>query len=363
MVLTIKKNDDEFFILQTVDNSAISVVRPNTLKMFDLDYDLLKNKDEQEIFKLFFNLEHMEDFKHWYNKIENKKDVKFNKCILQKSFDYRNIEFITTILNNISSDEILDIKFMDFNMCEYLCRHGWCFGGKYNFASKKSNYLTEDNDILQIFELIVKKNPNLITDKAYEIANIYKNFKMIKIMNTYDQFELELHCYICFSSRQKDSFLNNICECKMSIHLRCAQEMILKNGLICKSCNKYFKKNEENKKICMRGIIPDDIFFPHLNIYPIPAFTKQYKIISSDDVLQYSILFLQISEFDKIVNKNVSKSDIYNIFNREHNGIGKIVDGEIKLLENMCSNYPRKLNKNKYEHIENKLNYIIKNVL
>lgn len=361
MVLTIKNNDDEFFILQTIDEYIVNTVYPNTLKMLNLDYELLINRNEHEIFKLLFSLDYVIDYEFWYEKIKNKNDVELNKYILKKSFDYRNIEFITNILNYISSDDILDIKFMDFNMCEYLCRHGWCSGGKYNFASKKNNYPNEDNDILQIFELIVKKNQNLITDRAYDIANIYKNFKMIKIMNIYDQFESESYCYICFSSRQKDSFLNNICECKMSIHLRCAQEMILKNGLICKSCKKYFKKNEENKRICMTGIIQDDIFFPHINIYPVVAFAKQYKTVSSRDALTFSILFLQISEFDKIVDNNLSKLDIYNIFNQQNNGIGNIIDGKIKLLENMCSNYPRSLNKDKYDHIEYKLNNIMKN--
>jgi hypothetical protein len=266
-----------------------------------IDYELLKNNDPYELTKFFYDNELIDDFKNAYNKLDNKNNKKLNIFLLIKSFDYKNIDDVKNFMSYLPDDELYNIKipFFEYNIVEFLACHGMSYScGRQSYFNKK-NYPYEDDSVLNIVSMVVKRLPLLINDKAYKIASVYKNHKIIEIFKSNDILDDQLDnqldntCMICSSSRQNEELISDICACKtLKIHYRCAQKMIKTIGSMCKTCYSTFKKNDH---VVKNSKIDDDIYFPHLGIYPKPAFCDMY--IKHNDYyskLESSILFLKL---------------------------------------------------------------------
>jgi hypothetical protein len=153
----------------------------------------------------------------------------------------------------------------------------------------------------------------------------------------------------------------------MDIHYHCAMDLIRQMGDICPTCKTEYKKNEKIKLIGMYSTKPDnEIYFPHLGIFPIPLFSGKY--IHTNHIfeqIKLSIIYLQTQNLLKLLfglneeQKTEIKNQLCDYLKDPCNGIGKIVNNKFMLISNMCSNAPREYNLKEYIFIERLINRIL----
>lgn len=171
------------------------------------------------------------------------------------------------------------------------------------------NIEIEANAFYEIFTLICKRFPSLITETHLKNAYYYKNKQMVQILSEHFVAINPMEkCYICCSD-YTNNLIYSTCSCNMMIHLDCLLMIINKMGPICKTCNCSFNAVSINVSYIAKK--DTHIIFPSKNIYR-QSISGQYIIIDDNDnikKLTYAILYLQTDIVENILT-NISNNDL-----------------------------------------------------
>lgn len=170
--------------------------------------------------------------------------------------------------------------------------------------------------------------------------------ELINLILSYDDSDdVSNNCKYCFSSLQKDKFINP-CLCKSSMHIDCFKKYCFdkKN---CEICQDSFKLNEKRKKSVELGTMIKDediIFFPYDNFYPVPLFEKyDIKKYYDNDIFTMALCYLQTQRLKDLLEE--AKINKYAV------NFGRIL--KYFLEGSLPSNYSKKYNEKDYMEIKN----------
>ena len=204
--------------------------------------------------------------------------------LLREEISNINLNKVNNILNKISAEELLNYRFfphyksindnkypvMEYVMCclrgnnriqegEILqLKHFECDDfderTRYTFMNKlKTNKKLKD--VLNLIDMILKKQPKCLTIKMY---NSVVNLQHIKILDIFKKYYIhdepvENYCYVCNSEHQLH-LLESTCHCKsVFVHLYCLIELINEGYDECTICKKEYNPHiyKERYSLCV----------------------------------------------------------------------------------------------------------------
>lgn len=281
-----------------------------------------------------------------------------NFLLLKNSLLNFDLDQVKKYLDEISANDLLNNNNFDIietNILEILLSSLCITNGK-----------NHDN-IEKVIRCLLEKQPKLISNYAFVLARRYGkyyNINLVDILSEFDETEYDPvnSCSICFSNRRQDEMVKNICQCQKINHLYCIQKYILFTGTTkCNVCNNKYPLNEKRfiNKIGSFTVLTDEIFFPDINIYPIPLMTDEYifGLTNKYEMINYAIIYLQLERFKKLLNE-LNDDEFKEYITRQSQNIYCIPFKEIDMenhrvvLNNLPSNYSKKYNKIAYKTIE-----------
>ena len=333
-----------------------------------LNYELIKANDPDELLKLFYFTEYLEDFEFLYMVHMNTISDDTKLFLLNHAYNLRDDKLIKKYVVELPLEQLnKKLHEYDVNILERLCMHGLVVSGDKVSYSQKLRYPHEDPELLELVEFILKHKPELISESCYSTARCYKNDQIVKLLNNYNLESSESSeplCYICSSPSEPDRIITDICKCRMAIHYHCAQELIMRSDdEKCRTCDSFYKRNMKLNHINIRGPVESNlVYFPHLGIFPVPLFNKKYQRVNKFGELYLSIIYLQYKHIIDLFN-SITLNELIDLKQKLReklsdpcNGFGRVKDNKFVMISNTCSNAPRDLNQMAYMLTEISIN-------
>lgn len=281
------------------------------------------------------------------------------------AINYLRVDRLKTILDSMSTDEILNLKLFDKSIMQFFHEFNM-FDYKYNRKLNKrccrvNKYILKDsafktNSIcsfyLEMLRLICSKCPKMITK---QMMNGVTAMHVRQVMDVYTDYYTDDDdtecCFLCYSNHDNE-LIDNICHCKNKVHIQCLQKLVSTNGPICTVCKYNLRP----------AIHSNEIYFPYDGIYHLPLMQDCIQFIKKDDFrssLSYATAYLHVDLVEEILNMMTSEqlkkyrktADFYAIYQFQKDDPDKW-----RLKDNMYTNLSRYNNPEKYLAIENLYN-------